>query len=492
MSKLLIIGLGPLLESGVRYIGAQCLRTWFFAKPLIDDGHEIRLVTLPIFDPNNPAMHQAALLRGECEGFPYDAFTNTDDGFVQKTLAEITASFQPDAILGINIACAWHAARLPSLAPLWADLNGYEMTEKQGQAARTGSDDPLLPAWKREALVARRADKFSAVSRPQLHALLGELAFVGRLNQHTFHYHFAHHIPEAYHPLFSETAPSLAARQALRGTVVPDDAFVLLWSGGYNYWTDPAFLFQFLESAMAADNRIHFVSTGGAIEGYNSSTYDAFASLVAQSPHGERYHLLGWVPAEELPAIYREADLGINIDEPNYETLFGARNRLNNMMAMGLPVLTTRGSEISQMIEEWNCGVVCAPGDARALAEGALRLVREPQERKRLAERAARCAREEFSAEKTTAAARAWAKAPALAPDNAEKLRRNPRLAHFSEASTNYLEEQARIAETCDLASLQADYLEVEALRTRWWYRSLKGLKDAFIAPFRPQGLPRR
>ena len=37
MAKLLVVGMGPLFEDGVRNFGAQGLRTWFFAKPLLDN-----------------------------------------------------------------------------------------------------------------------------------------------------------------------------------------------------------------------------------------------------------------------------------------------------------------------------------------------------------------------------------------------------------------------------------------------------------------------
>ena len=180
------------------------------------------------------------------------------------------------------------------------------MAEKQGQAARTKCDDHLVEAWRKESLVARRADKLSTVSRPQLHALLGEMASIGRLNRFTFHYHFAHHIPEACHPAFLVPIDP-KANPVLRGPVVPPDAFVILWSGGYNYWTDPKFLFDFIEGAMAADSRIHYVSTGGAIEGYNNETYNEFVKHVETSTHRDRYHLLGWGagpgPSHDLPRV---------------------------------------------------------------------------------------------------------------------------------------------------------------------------------------------
>lgn len=470
--------MGPLLDEEVRHFGGQCLRTWYFTKPLIDDGHSVRLLTLPIYNPEGESVEHAALVRRTCEGFDYQAYTAPNFAFIDETAAHVARSFAPDAIIAVNMVAAWVAARIPLCVPLWADLNGYEMAEKQAQAARIGSDEPLLEAWRKESLVARRADKLSTVSRPQLHALLGEMASIGRLNRFTFHYHFAHHVPNACHPAFGAPAEP-EAKPVIRGKEVPADAFVILWSGGYNFWTDPQFLFDFVEGALAADPRVHYVSTGGAIEGYNTKTYEEFVKRVNTSAHRDRYHLLGWVPAQDLPAIYRESDLGINIDEVNYETFFGARNRLNNLMAAGLPVLTTYGSEISQMIEEADCGVVCPPGDVAALIDNIARLVRTPEELRRLAERSRLFAQQEFSPEKLTQTVRAWARSPQLAPDNAEKLRRNPGLANFLDTSANDLEEMTQIAQQHDVLALRQAQADLTAIRAKRWYRLLR--------PFMPQ-----
>jgi hypothetical protein len=45
-----------------------------------------------------------------------------------------------------------------------------------------------------------------------------------------------------------------------------------------------------------------------------------------------------------------QAHLGINVDLPCYETKIGARNRLIEFMARGVPILTTLGTEISQIL----------------------------------------------------------------------------------------------------------------------------------------------
>jgi hypothetical protein len=65
---------------------------------------------------------------------------------------------------------------------------------------------------------------------------------------------------------------------------------------------------------------------------------------------------------------------------------------------------------------------------------------------------------EHFIAEATTKALCAWAQAPCLAPDNAEKLRRHPLLRSFADVTVNPLEADA----VADSTHLQQRVHELE------------------------------
>lgn len=484
MAKLLIVGTGPLFEDDVSYLGAHSLRTWYFVEPLLEQGHSIRLVTLPLFDPGKPEMHHAALTRRSIDGFEYQAFSNCDAEFAIRTLTRLARSFRPDGIVAINNFPSWIVAQLPLRAPMWADMNGYGMAEAQGQAAREGSDEGLENAWRVETLIARRADKFSVVSRAQLHALLGEMAALGRLNHLTFHYRFVHHVPNAWHPRFgADVSAPAVAQPILRGPVAPEDALIVLWTGGYNYWTDPDRLADFLEMCMQAEPRLHYVSTGGAIEGYNSSTYERFQARVEQSAHRERFHLLGWVPGADVPRIYAEVDVGLNFDEPNYETLFGARNRLTNLMAAGVPILSTHGTEISREIDETRCGLVRPAGDLDALRRALMEMLRSPQVRRYMSDAGRTTARERFAPARLAEAVCAWAESPRFSPDNYEKLSRFPEAINFPSTALNSLQEVAAVMHDCDLDVLIAAQEELQALRAHPLYSALRGARNTIMAP---------
>ncbi len=477
MSRLLIIGTGPLPADGERYLDARGLRTAQILRPLVDEEHDVHLVTIPPFPPDDS---KNSIEERKHEGLRYEALLTTNDAFIQEELARLARDVDADAIVAVGYDAAWHAARLPLRRPLWADLHRYAMSTHQGQSARRGDDGVLREAWRREAAVLRRADKCSAVSRPHLYAMLGEMGRLGRFNNQTHDYQFIHLLPDALHPAFaSPIAPDTPA--VVRGSDVPADAFIVLWSGGYNYWTDPDFLFDCVERMMESAPEIHYVSTGGAIPEFNDQTYRRFEDLVETSPHRERYHLLGWLPFERVRALHAEADLGLCIDTPNYETFFGARNRLNNMLAAGLPILATWGTEIAALIDETNCGIITPPADKTAIVRGVLDMVRAPEQCRKLSQYARQVGLDEFDAFRLASPLLQWAKAPALAPDNAAKVRLDPDTRVIGDIVLNHLDHLGQVGETRDLAEIEADFHDLEALESKAWFKILVAIKQAFV-----------
>lgn len=423
MAKLLVLATGPLLEAGVGLFGAHGLRTWHLTRPLLDAGHEVRLFTIPMYDPADPSQRTAGVVERSYQGFAYHAFTNCDDRHNIARLEEEARRFSPDALIGVNAYPCAVLAKVNFRAPLWADLNGSATIEGQIKARNDASDALLGHAWEMEKASLRRADRFSTVSERQMYLLCGQLSAVGRMNRHTFDYPFASVIPNAFNPVFTDSAAARSGTLRIRGGLVPEDAFVLLWSGGYNAWTDYAVLQRALEMAMEACPRLHYVATGGPVAGHDDVSYPRFRESLARSPFAARFHLLGWIDAGELPGVMAQSDLGIQVDAPNFETLFGARNRTINMMAAGLPVLTTPGAEISDELIAAGC--VASPGarsGAEALAREIIALYEDRDRLRDLAERGRRYVLEHFSYERTTRPLLEWATSPGFAPDNQARL----------------------------------------------------------------------
>ncbi|NIN66592.1 MAG: glycosyltransferase, partial [Anaerolineae bacterium] len=83
---------------------------------------------------------------------------------------------------------------------------------------------------------------------------------------------------------------------------------------------------------------------------------------------------LGWQPWSRIDAYYRESDVGINIDAYHYETVYGTRTRLLEMMGAGLPVVTSLGSELSYHLMDREAALTFEIGDWQRLSEHLLTL----------------------------------------------------------------------------------------------------------------------
>jgi glycosyltransferase involved in cell wall biosynthesis len=321
-------------------------------------------------------------------------------------------AFQPDALVGATIYGSFDACRLDVEAPVWADQFGHVMAEAQAKAYVAGSNRYLRTFWRMEREVIVRGDVFSAVSGHQRFATVGELGAVGRLSRETLGYRFVRTIPCGLDP-----EPLRHERVVLRGDRVPEDAFVVLWSGSYNTWTDVDTLFEGLEGAMAADPDVWFVSTGGAVEGHDEVNYPRFCRLVERSRFRDRYVLLGWLPKREVGNYYFEADIGINIDKYMYEGLLGSKNRVLDWMRAGLPALVSDLPELARQLDTRGIGFLFPLGDATALAAAIVELAGDREKVRRAGRRAREHGARHLTFDETARPLIAWAEDPRPAPD---------------------------------------------------------------------------
>ena len=461
MARILMIGYGPLPRPGVQRITSSIHRTCQLLQGILEDDHTVNLFTLPVAGNEEKESQSAAMLPDQYEGFHYQRFTTHSGEMAIDALNAQVRQLEPDAILGVNTYPSYLGATLGTTLPLWCDLNGLWMAEMQALCRGERSDSRLAGAWSIEKAILRRLDKFSAVSRPQLHAVLGEMASIGRLNQHTFNYHFGCHIPNAgssYDALKNESAEPI-----LRGPIVPNEAFIILWCGSFNLWADIETLFEAMNDLMGRYPEVHFASVGGKQDGLDTRIYENYEDAIEASPYKERFHKLGWVRPEELTQIYREADLGINIDGPNYETLFGARSRINAMASEGLAIVTTLGTEISEWLEDGKAALTAKMSDPRSLVDAIEPWIEQREQLLEMAQRARKIMETDFSHAGTTRPLRSWLKSPKLAPDNEAKLLQSgDELMDLNSVSINSLEELAVLLERFDPSEVSSMIRDLE------------------------------
>ncbi len=415
MTRVAMFGLGPMRWEQSTRLFALPLRTWHFAATLARDGHDVTLLS----------MRTAAF-----EGWPPDKVTKVvREGVTIYSLSEHVLHERPDwvrarlrehapeCVVGVNRDPAAIAANFADDVPFWADINGDPMAEAQAKAEVEGSDAYTKDFFWRFVPVLMRADRFSTCSSPQRAALIGQLSMIGRLTAGNAGVDLVHAIPNSID--HTELALLGAIERAPRA---PGEPFVVLWSGGYNTWADPDLLFETLERAMAREPSIRFVSTGGAIGGHYTQGYERFRARVAGSVHAARYHFAGWVQTAELPAYYGDAHAAILTDRFGYEGVLGARTRMLDWLAAGLPIVTTRLSEISHEVEARGAGLTARCGDAEGLAEHLVALAADPELAARMGAAGRAYAQRELRADRQLEALRDWARRPTRAPDGERRV----------------------------------------------------------------------
>lgn len=452
--RILVAGLCPLPFENTSQNYGPGIRTWQFAVGLRAAGLRVRVLAMVI-----PGVYAGDELRAEEVRDGIEIRRLPGERFLEgPAVPDEIRRFGPQALVGATIYGSLALVRAGSDLPLWCDQFGHVMAEAQAKASLEGSNWPLPRWWRMVRPVMSRADKVSVVSERQRYAAIGELGALGRLSAETCGYEFISVVPCGLSPRREQVRP------VMRGERVPEDAFIVLWSGGFNVWSDVDTLFAGVEAAMDADPRVHFVSTGGAIEGHDSETYARFRRLVEGSPRRSRFHLEGWVKRERVASYLAEADLGVLTDLPIYEGLLGSKNRIVEWMAVGLPAVYNRQGDLGEELERRNLGLVFGMGRPEELADRILWAAGNPRELAAMAQRAREVSARELSYEATTRELAAWAAAPARAPD-AGLLGPEASPLEFERPDPGETAREAR-------ASARR-----HAPRRRWWHRALARLR---------------
>lgn len=194
-------------------------------------------------------------------------------------------------------------------------------------------------------------------------------------------------VSEVLHDALTSTLPAGKLRHVRNGVETdrfhpvatrPDDDPVVLFVGGLTPRKGVLGLIaaslQLLEGGVP-----HRLMLVGGVPDEGGSAFDAVRAA-AVHPH---IHLTGAVARDDLPDIYRAADV---FCLPSWWE--AAPLSVLEAMATGLPVVATRVGDIPQMLDGGAVGILVDPRATDQLARALERLLRDPAERRRLGEAA--------------------------------------------------------------------------------------------------------
>jgi glycosyltransferase involved in cell wall biosynthesis len=245
-------------------------------------------------------------------------------------------------------------------------------------------------------------DTFLCASGRQRDMWLGHLASCGRVNPATYDADPTLRTLLRVVP-FGVTDSPVGGAPALRGVVkgIGVDDEILLWGGGIYNWFDPLTLIRAVDKLRAHRPNLRLVFMG--VQHPNPVVKTMRAAREAWELSNELeltdVHVFfsdsfssGWIPYDERGRYLAEATIGVSTHHDHVETAFSFRTRVLDYFWAGLPVVTTRGDALADVIEAAGAGRTVEPGDVAGLALAINELLDDDEARAAAAAASARLA----------------------------------------------------------------------------------------------------
>jgi glycosyltransferase involved in cell wall biosynthesis len=219
-----------------------------------------------------------------------------------------------------------------------------------------------------QELVLACGDAFICASERQRDLWLGALLGIGRIDQALYDGEPSLRTFIDVVPFGIDPAPPSHERQVLRGVIpgIGESDHVLLWGGGIWNWFDPLTVIHAV-AQIARDRddlRLVFLGLRHPNPGVPQMEMERRAVSLAEEL-GVRDRVVffnqGWVPYAERGAYYLEADVGVSAHFDDLETRFAFRTRLLDCFWAGLPVVTTAGDALGELVRARKLGTVVEP-----------------------------------------------------------------------------------------------------------------------------------
>ena len=247
----------------------------------------------------------------------------------------------------------------------------------------------------RTAALCAAADLIVCASERQRDLWIGGLALAGLLDLDAYRRDPTLRSLVAAVPFGLPSAPPPARAGLLRAAfpAIGEGDRVLVWGGGLWSWLDPVTPMRavgLLEHAGGVGGRsVHLVIMGAGRPGLEATGQGpaverALAEARRLGLEGRLVHVNpGWVAYEERGAWLGAADVGISAHHDHLEARYAHRTRILDYLWAGLPVATTTGDALADLVERDGLGRTLAPGDAEGFAAACAELLGEPGARAR-------------------------------------------------------------------------------------------------------------
>ncbi|MBW3607356.1 MAG: glycosyltransferase [Actinobacteria bacterium] len=280
---------------------------------------------------------------------------------------------------------------------LYAPL--FEMLTFQGGLDSAGSEPRLR--WEayslRHRILLLTGRAFIGANTAQRHALLGALAALGRISLEDYRLDpTLGHLVEAV-GLGVDVEPPRATVEDVRAGLphAREDDRVLIWPGNLWDWFDPETLIRAMAriSATRDDIKLYCLGLRHPNSGYGGEMTTTGRTIRLAEELGVKdrtvFFDFGWITYEERQNYLLAADIGINVHSRHVETTFAYRTRILDYLWAGLPVVTTEGGALSDLVDRNGLGRTVRFEDVGSCVRAILELCDDRVEYARVRERVA-------------------------------------------------------------------------------------------------------
>ncbi|MDQ3721898.1 MAG: glycosyltransferase [Actinomycetota bacterium] len=229
-------------------------------------------------------------------------------------------------------------------------------------------------------------------------ALLGALAAVGRISLEDYRLDpTLGHLVGAVGLGIDLDPPRATIADVRSGlTGAREEDRVLIWPGNLWDWFDPETLMRAMAkiSATRDDIKLYCLGLRHPNSGYGSEMTTTARTIRLAEELGIKdrtvFFDFTWIAYEERQNYLLAADIGINVHTRHVETTFAYRTRVLDYLWASLPVVTTEGGALSDLVARHGLGRTVRFGDVEDCAQAILELCDDPDEYARVKERVAR------------------------------------------------------------------------------------------------------
>jgi hypothetical protein len=346
-------------------MAGPAIRAWQIAK-LLASEHDVELLSTNSADRAGEGFRVSA-------GGPAELRKLVDwcDVFVFQGWVLVGRSFIPDAdrVLVADVYDPMHLEQL-------------EQGKEAGDDGRRLAIEGATAALNEQLL---RGDFFLCASDKQRDLWLGHLASLGRVNARTYDEDASLRRLIDVVPFGVDDEPPRRTGPGPKGTIPgidPGDDLVL-WGGGIYNWFDPLSVVRAIDRLRADRPRVRLLFMGGR---HPNPEIPEMQMAVEARRLADELGLLGthvffndgWVPYDERQNFLLDADVAVSTHLDHVETAFSFRTRVLDYLWASLPVVTTSGDAMADLVVSYGAGLAVPPEDPDAIATALHALLSDP------------------------------------------------------------------------------------------------------------------